>query len=662
MPSLEISDSDDEAVALFSREHVRFVQRYANIGISETAAIIIPHEDEDHSDDEDALDYENDSEAMQKIEDEVDEHFDIKRELSPDFPEPQVLIARGEPVRRRAVHGPRLISRNRPVPQREQRNSYNKDGMVLRPGDMVEIVEVKQAHRCQFLIIKLIFKCSGNTFFRGIPYTRTRNTAGMIDPKRNELVEVLDVDLDDERPEEHQGAIEVVAGDIICKRSFQFTNTYWPEFGCDIRNFSGSADLVEEQGKLTIRWRMVTYFTTASKRLQATPKPVGRSLLALAAHEIPDPDKRVSSHTQLNAWRGTKVRGGSHNPRSKDSGVVDVENVEVRDSPIALTEDQTYTFADIFSGCGGASRGAKNAGFHVKLACDLDAKACQSYRANFPEADLHERDISDLILQVQNHENRIDVLHLSPPCQYYSPAHTTAGKDDDKNMAILLSAHAVIYKFRPRIVTVEQTFGILREQHKYMFHYFLNCFTMHGYSVTWQHVWLNTWGVPQPRQRVIFIASCPGEAHPKMPDTRIYTSVNKALRSIKRRATLHDVNSELGRPNFPKPAWNGEGLLKETILTNTNRSYIYHPSGLRPFTLREIAALQTFPSNHRFEGNRVDVSRQIGNAFPCAAVEHLYRHLMAHLREEDQVVADLDDEEDNDDDDDLMVVEGEDPL
>lgn len=39
--------------------------------------------------------------------------------------------------------------------------------------------------------------------------------------------------------------------------------------------------------------------------------------------------------------------------------------------------------------------------------------------------------------------------------------------------------------------------------------------------------------------------------------------------------------------------------------------------GIRYYTLRELARLQTFPDSHVFSGTRMHVTRQIGNAVPC---------------------------------------------
>jgi DNA (cytosine-5)-methyltransferase 1 len=42
---------------------------------------------------------------------------------------------------------------------------------------------------------------------------------------------------------------------------------------------------------------------------------------------------------------------------------------------------------------------------------------------------------------------------------------------------------------------------------------------------------------------------------------------------------------------------------------------------VRYFTLRETARLQTFPDEHHFEGARLHVTKQIGNAVPCDLAE-----------------------------------------
>jgi DNA (cytosine-5)-methyltransferase 1 len=82
-----------------------------------------------------------------------------------------------------------------------------------------------------------------------------------------------------------------------------------------------------------------------------------------------------------------------------------------------------YTFADVFCGAGGASQGAKQAGFMVQWGLDDDKDAIEAYALNHPGAipfrcnahNFPPRGYTDSLL-------RVDVLHLSPPCCYFSPA------------------------------------------------------------------------------------------------------------------------------------------------------------------------------------------------------------------------------------------------
>jgi DNA (cytosine-5)-methyltransferase 1 len=52
-----------------------------------------------------------------------------------------------------------------------------------------------------------------------------------------------------------------------------------------------------------------------------------------------------------------------------------------------------------------------------------------------------------------------------------------------------------------------------------------------------------------------------------------------------------------------------------------------HPVADRPITHREATRLQTFPDHFEFEGTKIEVARQIGNAVPPALAEALARHL-----------------------------------
>lgn len=52
-----------------------------------------------------------------------------------------------------------------------------------------------------------------------------------------------------------------------------------------------------------------------------------------------------------------------------------------------------------------------------------------------------------------------------------------------------------------------------------------------------------------------------------------------------------------------------------------------HPEAHRPITHREAARLQGFPDDFIFEGSKIEIARQIGNAVPTALAQAIARHL-----------------------------------
>jgi DNA (cytosine-5)-methyltransferase 1 len=64
----------------------------------------------------------------------------------------------------------------------------------------------------------------------------------------------------------------------------------------------------------------------------------------------------------------------------------------------------------------------------------------------------------------------------------------------------------------------------------------------------------------------------------------------------------------------------------------------YHPSGLRLYTIRELASLQTFPISHNFTpDSKTKARRQIGNAVPPLLARSMYREIIKCLKEADRL-------------------------
>jgi DNA (cytosine-5)-methyltransferase 1 len=91
------------------------------------------------------------------------------------------------------------------------------------------------------------------------------------------------------------------------------------------------------------------------------------------------------------------------------------------------------------------------------------------------------------------HNLRVDILHLSPPCQFFSPAHTVAGKDDEMNSATIFACGPLIDAAKPRLLTLEQTFGITHDRFAGYLHSVINMLTSRGFSVRWTVAPLQNW-------------------------------------------------------------------------------------------------------------------------------------------------------------------------
>jgi DNA (cytosine-5)-methyltransferase 1 len=66
----------------------------------------------------------------------------------------------------------------------------------------------------------------------------------------------------------------------------------------------------------------------------------------------------------------------------------------------------------------------------------------------------------------------------------------------------------ILQKLKPRIATLEQTFGLLTiEQHQKMFRFLVNDMHKAGYNLRWKIENLSEFGLPQERRRLLVIAA-----------------------------------------------------------------------------------------------------------------------------------------------------------
>jgi DNA (cytosine-5)-methyltransferase 1 len=177
-----------------------------------------------------------------------------------------------------------------------------------------------------------------------------------------------------------------------------------------------------------------------------------------------------------------------------DTGSIRIKS-QISVPRVRRTAGQQLTYGDGFSGAGGSTRGAAMAGLRVRWGFDFWKQACETWEANFPYARCFNRAAHEFVdfAKRNPHSVKVDILHLSPPCQFFSPAHTINGVDDEMNTASLFAVEAVIKVTRPRIVTLEQTFGITHPRFRFYFNALIQMFTSHDFSIRWAVIPLAQW-------------------------------------------------------------------------------------------------------------------------------------------------------------------------
>ena len=114
---------------------------------------------------------------------------------------------------------------------------------------------------------------------------------------------------------------------------------------------------------------------------------------------------------------------------------------------------------DLFSGCGGFSLGAHQAGFGVVAAIDNDPVLSSSYLRNFPDTKFMLRDISklegDVVREIVGH---VDGIIGGPPCQGFS----TIGKrsSSDQRRSLLRHFFRFVGEINPVFFVMENVCGL----------------------------------------------------------------------------------------------------------------------------------------------------------------------------------------------------------
>lgn len=169
-----------------------------------------------------------------------------------------------------------------------------------------------------------------------------------------------------------------------------------------------------------------------------------------------------------------------------------------------------YNCIELFAGSGGLGTGFINSGFNIISANDIWEPASKTYKTNHPNVKYIVKDIADLkgseLLEGTGFTNNdIDVIIGGPPCQGFS----TLGKRfiDDPRNKLFKEYVRLVDEIRPKFFIMENVSGILTMENGQVLKSILNSFSEIGYRVEYRILNAAEYGVPQQRERVIFIGT-----------------------------------------------------------------------------------------------------------------------------------------------------------
>ncbi|WP_332944545.1 MULTISPECIES: DNA cytosine methyltransferase [unclassified Microcoleus] len=371
-----------------------------------------------------------------------------------------------------------------------------------------------------------------------------------------------------------------------------------------------------------------------------------------------------------------------------------------------LIDNKPITIS-LFAGAYGLDLGLEKAGFQTVSLVEIEPDATKTISLNRPHLSpcAVPRDICQINAETLLQEagkilgldrplrsNEVDLVTGGPPCQPFSTAGKRGSVGDPRG-SLFMDFIRIVDEIQPRFFIMENVKGLLSAPIRHRPHdrRGLGCPQLEpdemagaalqvilaemkriGYEVVYDLLNTADYGVPQCRERVIFIGyksndpvTLPLPTHsqkgtgkkPKwltlreglkdlvdpQPEFVPYSESRlKYLRLLTAGQNWRDLPSELkaaamggayksegGKVGFYRRlAWEKPS---PTVTTSPHQKAtdMCHPDELRPLSVRECARIQTFPDEWVFHGSTTSKYRQIGNAVPVllgkAIGEYLYQ-------------------------------------
>lgn len=336
-----------------------------------------------------------------------------------------------------------------------------------------------------------------------------------------------------------------------------------------------------------------------------------------------------------------------------------------------------FRILDLFCGAGGLSWGLhKNTFFRTAVALDFDAKAAETFKMNMPDTEVLVGDITDTTVKDRivslSREKQVNMIVGGPPCQGYSMKGKKLGLKDPRNF-LFREYLNLVEQLQPDVFVIENVKGLLISTNGWFKDEIVQSIEKLGYAVRFGILNAADYGVPQSRERAIFICCkhCPIELPSPLNVQRV--TVRDAISDLSylesgegdfsqeyitepqsdyqrarrigsdklynHKASNHKqiaidklkmIPPEQGKENLPEDMlgnqkfkttwgrlkWDAVSPTIDTRFDASSNGTNNHPYLNRAITPREAARIQSFDDRFVFYGSKVYIRKQIGNAVP----------------------------------------------
>lgn len=312
----------------------------------------------------------------------------------------------------------------------------------------------------------------------------------------------------------------------------------------------------------------------------------------------------------------------------------------------------SYTFIDLFCGCGGLTAGFRRAGWKPLCGVDNSSVAMQTYLKNHGDiATGIVGSISDTNTRntiINKYKGRVHAVIGGPPCQAFSSANQFK-YDSDERLTLPIVYLELAVALKPEFIVMEEV-----PSAKVYANEWISVLKLHGYVTKWSILNAEHYGVPQSRRRFVLLARKGSEAAHNFPPVRINARLYTAGEAIKQcdarhaeyiygvtldkvrkraRMTSKEIQKIGYRPAFayvPMDMNAPAPTITSGFMGASNGRYAVkcRNGAYRCLTLAEGAIFQSFDTSYIFCGTMTQKRIQIANAVPPKLAEAIAKSLM----------------------------------